>query len=591
MAYERHYDRGARGNSRTRGTSRGRGRGRIHRNSDYDRNIRNDRHGRPNSTRRGRGGRDNNYRRRPHRSINHDPRNGSLHRPEKGNVPSRQQPEQEGDEIQQLRRTIASLQTKLDQISKPQGSNATTSSNPDFADVAKTIYKWAQLKHHRCNWQQVPRSIYGRIDQLVADIKPPNGNDDLRGLLLSLSTKFAMDIRDTVCRHLDAQLRDTETHAGTLDPKDLPRAKDIASRYLKSRLGRLDANQRDALVSDAAEMVGISRTQPSARNLQSSPHSNVNGSRHASPPPRDNQHSTTGDGTQSTSHGRHASPHLHDGGNLQSSPRVQENQLPARRTQTDVTATTSRTEDWILVNGTQSARKRRASDTPVYVRSRNPFSPLSANNDDDNTMDYQPTTDLRTQPKKSKPSDNKSSRSVRIFRDDKDRWSFDVSPTTTNIVIGDSNLQRITRVPANWQIEALPGARLRHVTQAISRMTIPTDRHVNIILQAGINHRDKPTEDFTTSLEHLMEQLGENKQVDRIFYAGIPASNRLPEAENVAAINRCIIDIVGQDNYILPLTSDQLLINSPDKYGIHYDAATADRILNKIYRFVEGKDF
>ena len=62
-------------------------------------------------------------------------------------------------------------------------------------------------------------------------------------------------------------------------------------------------------------------------------------------------------------------------------------------------------------------------------------------------------------------------------------------------------------------------------------MTIPTDRHVNVILQAEITHRDKPAEDFTTSLEYLMEELGANKQVDRILYAGIPASNRLPEAD------------------------------------------------------------
>ena len=595
MAYERHNDRDPRGNNRTRGTSRGRGSGRIHRNGDYGHNSDNNRHGRPNFSGRGRGRRGNNYGHRPHRSVDYDPRNGSSHRPEKGNrgpyPPSRHQPEQEVDEIQQLRHTIASLQTKLDRISKPQDYKATTSSNPDFPDVAKTLYKWAQLKHHRGNWQQVPRSIYGRIDQLVADIRPPNGDDDLRGLLLSLSTKFARDIRDTVCHHLDTQLRDTETHAGTLDPKDLPRAKDIADRYMKSRLGRLNANQRDTLLSDASTMVGISRTQPPTRSLPISPHSNVNGNSHTSPPPRNNQHSTVVDDMQSTSHGRHTSSHLHNAGNLQATPRVQENHLPTRRTQTDVTATTPRNEYCIWVDGTQSARQRRASDPPVYVRSLNPPSPLSANDNYDNTADYLHTTDLIAQPMKSIPSDNKTTRRVRIFREEKDRWSFDVSPTTTNIVIGDSNLQRITHVPANWQIEALPGASLRHVTQALLRMKIPADRHVNIILQAGINHRDQPTEDFTMRLEHLMERLGENNQVDRIFYAGIPTSDRLPEAENVAAINRCIIDIVGQDNYILPLASDQMKMNSPDKYGIHYDATTADRILNKIYRFIEGKDF
>jgi hypothetical protein len=56
-------------------------------------------------------------------------------------------------------------------------------------------------------------------------------------------------------------------------------------------------------------------------------------------------------------------------------------------------------------------------------------------------------------------------------------------------------------------------------------MTIPTDRHVNVILQAGITHRDKPADDFATSLEYLMGVLVANKQVDLILYTGIPTSN------------------------------------------------------------------
>jgi hypothetical protein len=196
MANERHYNGVTRGTSSTRGTYRGRGTGRTHRNDNYyGQNSNNNRRNEPQRARQGRGrGRRGNGR---EGQPCHEPPEDNPRQPEKrndGRDPSSRQ--HESDEISQLRHTIASLQTKLDEISKPQ---RTTSNNPDFADVAKTFYKWAQLKHHQSNSQQIPKSIYSRIDQLVLNIRPPNGYDDLRGRQLSLATKFAKDIRDVVC--------------------------------------------------------------------------------------------------------------------------------------------------------------------------------------------------------------------------------------------------------------------------------------------------------------------------------------------------------------------------------------------------------
>lgn len=551
MAYERRFNSDTRGkgrdNGRTRGAYRGQGNGRSDRGDDnyrYD-----DRHDDFKSTRREQLRRDTRYGDQPRRSDYSD----NTRRPENisnRNPPSRQYQDHRTDEIRELRSTIVSLQKKLDQMSKPQNVTASSSSNNmDFSDVAKTIYKWAQLKHHRSNWQHVPKSVYNRIDRLVSDIRPPNDDDDLRGLLLSLSTKFANDIRDVVCKHLDAHIADTESHAAELDPRDLPKASNIAARYLKNRLGRLDAGARDALVADAANLIGTKRTQRTARNHYATPSYEIR--------------QTTANGESRRTYGQH-----------------------------NLSPIDLNTDDWHTATGKQATRKRRASDTPVPAITRNPFSPLYAGDDHDDAIeDQQPsdTTKVKAPLKKSKPS-NDPKRNVRIFRDDKDRWTFDVAPTTTNIIIGDSNLQKVTRVPPNWQIESLPGAHLRHVTQALTRMTIPADRHINIILQAGINHRDKSVDDFATRLKYLMSELEGNQQVDRIFYAGITASSCLPEADNIKAINQCIIDIVGQENYILPLPPDQIQINSPDKHGIHYDANTADLICEKIYRFVEGND-
>jgi hypothetical protein len=419
------------------------------------------------------------------------------------------------------------------------------STNPDFADVTKTIYKWVQLQHHQNNWKQLPKSLDNRIGLLVNDIRPPNANDDLRNTLKALSVKFGDDIRDAVHKHLHTQLVDVEVHAGSLDPADLHRAKEIASKYLRNRLGRLDVRQRDSLINSAANMVGIYRDQPTRPQTPTNNH-------RTSPIPTENR---------------------------QRSP---------------VRGAATQPDSWRLVTGSPSTRKRPASGTPDHAYR---LDALADENDeiDDVQLDGPPPQRAAqlSSAKKQRPSTDiiHTSAGVEVFTGPKNNWAFTVSPNTECVVIGDSNLRSVTRLPPRWQVESLPGARLTHVAKALGRMQTSAGRHLNVVLQAGINHRAESTTDFQTELRQLLYEARGNECINRVFYAGISTSSTLPEADNIRSFNSLIAQAVQTDNYILPLDPSQVNVNPTDHSGIHHTAETADRIIAKLYRHVEGKGF
>ena len=548
MAYERGNNRRGRDNINRRGGYRGRGTNRIHRTGDDDRDVG------PRNPSRGRGGRER-YHRNPSNRRGTSRRGTDRHDYNRRNY---DQPNDDATDVQQLRRTIASLQARLDNLQSGRTgttstSAASTSTNPDFANVTKTIYKWVQLHHHLNNWKQLPKSLNNRIGLLVNDIRPPNANDDLRNTLKALAVKFGDDIRDAVEKHLNTQLVDVEVHAGPLDPTDLPRAKEIASKYLKNRLGRLDVRQRDSLIDSAANMVGIYRDQMTRPST-----------------PTDNHRTSP-------------------------IPTTSRQRSPAR-------GTTTQPDSWHLVTGSPSTRKRPASSTPDHACTNNRFDTLTDENDDieiDDVDDVQPNgpapqraTQLSSA-KKQRPSTDvtHTPSGVRVFNGPKNNWTITVSPTTEYVLIGDSNLRSATRTPPRWQVECLPGARLTHVAKALRRMQTSAGRHVNVVLQAGINHRAESTTDFQTELRHLLDEARGNECINRVFYAGISTSATLPEADNIRSINSLIVHAVQPDNYILPLDPSQVNVNPTDHSGIHHTPETTDRIIAKLYRHVEGKFF
>lgn len=526
-----------RGYYRGRGGRRGRGRGRGGRSSSG--HIRDEYDGRNNG---------NEYRPRGHSGRGHSDNRGRTDRHYRSdnravhwnrdnrnydNRNNRDVPEDLRRVIDDMGNTIAALTERLETMKSgrtnkttrvpPSTNFAATSHNDDFAPVCKTLYRWVQINHHRTNWERLPKSIDQRLNRLTDDIKPPMTDDGLRSALADANKQFGEKIRSLVSLHLRTKQTETELVLGGLDPTDVDRAKNVASKYLNNHLGRrLLASRRDDLLDIAAAMVG------SKRGTQQSPYAERN-KRAVTPP----------------------------------------NTAPDRR------------------DPPASQRKRRATDTPRGHDTDRMVLDVDA---DDDTVRPSPPNQTT---KKHKPSADHTQTNFGVYQyiGAKDTWTIAPDETTTCVVIGDSNLRNVSRIPPNWEVHSLAGAHLNHVTGAIRRLKCRDAQKVDVIVQAGINHRDRIDDTVETELQRLASEAEQNQHIWRIFFAGVATPSSLPDeqADNIRSLNTMYAQIAHSDKYIAPIPAEDVNINATDHFGIHHTTETADKIMYKIYRRVTGR--
>lgn len=437
------------------------------------------------------------------------------------------------------------LDKKTDgKVDRPKPTNiarppATKSNNDDFATVTKTLYRLVQLRHHETNWNALPASISSRLKSLADDIKPPASDDDFRTAMADLTTQFGESIRQLVNQHLRAKVVQTEVAAGRLNDADIDRAKEVATKYINTRLGkRLPENRRATLLQQAANSIGI----------------------HRQPPPR-------------------------------SSP---DRQQPDQDGWTEI-------ESKQRTTITDSTRKRPApgQGQGQAIKVSNRFQSLSDSDtnemeDDDNSVRSTPPSQNQRRLKKFRQSSDRrqTKAGVNVYEGSKFDWLVEPKDDTTTVVIGDSNLKGISVIPKNWEVHSLPGARLSHVVGAISRLDTITQQ-VNVVVHVGINHRTKVDSRTDDDLADLANELKDNSAIGKLFFAGTSIAVTLPEdeAKNVHLFNDKVRKFIHDSNYIPPLSVGEVDINEHDSYGIHYTTKTADRIMHNIEEFVNQTVF
>jgi hypothetical protein len=457
--------------------------------------------------------------------------------------------------IADMGKTIALLTSRLETIQQgqlnktadrqppPKDKNSATaepparSNNEDFAAVCKAMYRMVQLQHHIDNWQQLPKTINERLTTLAADVRPPKADDAFRTAVNSLADQFGTKLRTLVAEHLHKTLTETEIAAGSLKPIDVDRAKDIAAKYLRGRLGRLDSTKRQRMMDQAAAMIGINR--PAGRA--------------PSPPDRDA-----------------ASP-------------------------------------WQQA-GTKRSRKRTAPEEtpPPLVTTRNRYDALAINEDNDDdiadqaedddddatVMDNLSTTASPPQPppvvKKHRPStvtNVYTGAGVDIFKGPKDDWNLQVDDDTQVVVVGDSNLRPVTRIPPKWQIFSLAGARLTHVGNAIRRCNRDPSKPITVVIQAGINHRLEDATRMQIDLAELQHDLADNDAVNGHYITGLstPVGLSRDETANINAFNTIALVLFGNEHYIEPIAASRVHVGITDRFGIHHTTETANLVVEAMY--------
>jgi hypothetical protein len=158
-------------------------------------------------------------------------------------------------------------------------------------------------------------------------------------------------------------------------------------------------------------------------------------------------------------------------------------------------------------------------------------------------------------------------------------WRVDILPRVDTIVLADSNMRAAEGLPAGWQLVVLPGAKFRHVIEAIEKGCRSDHRQVETAyLQVGVNHRD----DKGLAEPEFKETLRQVRRIARtVRYVGMSHDERLPGRvqDNIRRINRAWKDLA--DGYVRPLDVQDVRIDD-SHFGVHHDKDTVAKVVRSI---------
>lgn len=186
------------------------------------------------------------------------PKNGASSHPRTSN-----QPTNAGAPTDDHTRTLlASLMERLDRIEervtrqtpKPtptpstdtgtRNLEANRSTNPQFNELWRNIFRGVQLKHHLRNWQTLPPSIEKNLKDLAGQIHPPMPTPETAEIISTIMEVAGLNIKSTIQDHLNDSIVANHQLRSTLDHTDLPKAAEIATKHLRRRLGKKIQNQQ-----------------------------------------------------------------------------------------------------------------------------------------------------------------------------------------------------------------------------------------------------------------------------------------------------------------------------------------------------------
>lgn len=416
------------------------------------------------------------------------------------------------------------------------------STNKDFVPMTKTLVKMVQLRHHHDNWQALPKTVKSQLDKLMASIKPPLADSALEGDLENLKLSFASGLQTVVSMHITRSLNTEIEKAKNLNSADIEKAKRVASKHVRQRLGRLTEERRLQFLDEAAEQFAGQHLDqlmdPESRDDDEPDH----------------QHPWT------------QVKRLSPGGKGIKKP------SPALQKQTS--------------EAPVAAGKRKQSNlTPTQLVTKNRFNAISSDEDVE-PLDDQPvasTSAANPLPKRPRPQPDyvRTDSGVHVYTCHKDDWAIQLGQSNT-IILADSNFKGTTSVPDNAEIHALPGASLRHVTRAIKRLR--PEGGLNVVIQVGINDRTHNEIEIEKDVQLLFEAIRDHSSIVRTFVLGVSIPLSLPEEQRhrLHTLNAMMEEQVGTDRWIEPLRKGEVRINPNDSSGIHYTAESVSALMEKV---------
>jgi len=163
----------------------------------------------------------------------------------------------------------------------------------------------------------------------------------------------------------------------------------------------------------------------------------------------------------------------------------------------------------------------------------------------------------------------------------KQNWRLSsITPDAETIIIGDSNMRLAVDIKSGFELHVYPGCKLNHVEQLL-RTSVLNSSVKNILVAVGINNRGTQSQHVTSQLRNIVDICRlMNKPCHFLGVSSSGLSNK--DLQNIRSMNQSAHGILA-DRYIEPLESTDVKINPADRYRIHHEVVTVNKILNQIY--------
>lgn len=166
------------------------------------------------------------------------------------------------------------------------------------------------------------------------------------------------------------------------------------------------------------------------------------------------------------------------------------------------------------------------------------------------------------------------------------------STNTKTLVVADSNLRNIRGLPRDTEVHIFPGANMDNTARIISKLE--NKRNVDtIVVHVGINNRNQTWNNTQFDVNKLLSSLKRSQLNYKVIGVSIPPGLPAAEKEHLAQINTYVETRINEDStaggcYVKPLPSEQVSVSPTDKYRIHYDQGTLDKLSSKICELFLG---
>lgn len=456
-------------------------------------------------------------------------------------------------------------------------TDPTFSSHPHFRKIVSNIETMARNEHHIHLWSDEKSSKFSEELKRVFDtLEIPGSDAILRDTLEEVRESTAFKVVDVIKTHLNSASIDLLTEIVDLKPSssDLIKAGQVAHSYLRKKLSKnLPQDYTMRLVDSAVKAV-------KDRSLRSS------------------------------------APDDLDLSDVKAPAETASNALLSQASNEDLVELTDQVMAEIDIGTGAVASTPRPQRTLANLASRFQMSTLNVSplkRDEigqdaaPDSVPHDPSTstqlkDLSIQVNKLQTGTHNTSMDLPVTSTPlvitrpipgfvlykgqmKFSWSPQPKPEFHTIILADSNFQQVNIPPVGMEIHCMPGARLDHVTRAISRIT--SDKQINLLIQVGINNRQDMHGVMEASIQRFAQAVASATWIKRVFALGVSAAASLPPGQllNVQMYNQLISRTVGPDSFIPPLPYEQVQIRARDVSMIHHSHDTVERVLSSIDHF------